>query len=62
MNSIRPVIFLDVDGVIATVVDAANDYSDPRVEWIDDVVVGVRYNPQVIPWSTNLPQSPRSAG
>lgn len=50
----RPVIFLDVDGVIVTVVDPLNDYSDPRVEWTINEETGVRYNPQIIPWIHEL--------
>lgn len=53
-SSVRPVVFLDVDGTIATLVDPANDYSDPRVAWATDPATGVRYNPAVVAWIHEL--------
>lgn len=49
-----PVLFLDVDGVIATFVDPANDYSDPRVNWTRNEQARVRYNPAVTGWIHEL--------
>lgn len=54
MTEDRPVLFLDVDGPIATIVDPANDYSDPRVAWTMDDSIGIRYNPAVIGWINEL--------
>lgn len=54
MTGQRAVVFLDVDGAIATLVDPANDYSDPRVLWVHDPVTGVRYNPAVARWIHEL--------
>jgi histidinol phosphatase-like enzyme len=34
--SLLPVLFLDVDGTIATLVDPASDYSDRRASWVTD--------------------------
>lgn len=52
--TLRPVVFLDVDGTIVTLVDPANDYSDPRVDWAVNEDLGVRYNPAVIGWIHEL--------
>lgn len=54
MTGQRPLTFLDVDGTIATLVDPANDFSDPRVAWVDDSATGVRYNPAVVNWIHEL--------
>lgn len=50
----RPVAFLDVDGTIATLVDKASDFSDPRVSWTEDPATGERYNPDVVGWVHEL--------
>lgn len=49
-----PIIFLDVDGPIATMVDPVNDFSDPRVEWTKDPATRVRYNPAITRWIHEL--------
>ncbi|MET4144305.1 hypothetical protein [Arthrobacter sp. UYCo732] len=51
---LRPVLFLDVDGPIVTIVDPANDYSDPRVAWTRNDSTGVRYNLEVVGWIHEL--------
>lgn len=53
-NKPRPVAFLDVDGTIATLVDTASDFSDPRVVWTEDPATGARYNPDVVGWIHEL--------
>lgn len=54
MTGQRPVTFLDVDGTIATLVDPANDYSDPRVHWVIEPATGVRHNRAVVRWIHEL--------
>ncbi len=50
----RPVVFLDFDGVVATVTDPDNDYSDPRVDWRRHPELGIRYNPAALLWIHEL--------
>lgn len=46
--------FLDVDGNVNTLVDPANDYSDPRVPWAHHDGLDVRYNPNLVAWIHEL--------
>lgn len=62
MTGNRPVVFLDVDGTIATAVDPASDFSDPRVDWVTDgdlASVTTRPSPT---GSTSWPHCQKSAG
>ncbi|MGK3708564.1 hypothetical protein [Arthrobacter sp. IK3] len=48
-NELQPLVLLDVDGAVLTFPDPANDFSDPRVPWVDDPGTG-RYNPSISGW------------
>lgn len=53
-NPQLPLVLMDVDGSLITYPDPANDFSDPRVQWMDNPAGPGRYNPAVTEWVREL--------